>query len=268
MKLRDKIRELDFWKILDNVIYQSHILLEIADARMPELTRNKRIEDEIEKSKKVFILVLNKSDLITRKMRDDFLMNSNLERVVFVSCKNKSDISHLKRMIWDISKKMPHWKEVRIGVVGYPNTGKSSVINALTGRYTARTSSVAGLTRGIQWIKGNGNLLYLDSPGTIPLKDKDEIEKGLMSAIDPSKIKRPDLVAAKIIELFLKNRKDVLEKFYGVKIETDDPLEIILDIGRRKNFLGKGGKIDESRTSVAIINDWQKGKLLLNSEIM
>jgi len=64
--------------------------------------------------------------------------------------------------------------------------------------------------------------------------------------------------------LFLDNNKRSLEKFYDVKIETDDSFEILLEIGRKKNFLRKGGKVDEVRTALTIIRDWQRGNLLLN----
>jgi hypothetical protein len=258
MKMRN------FWRIVDNVIYKSDVLLEVVDARMPGLTRNKKVENKIQRKGKTFILVLNKSDLITDKMRNDFLENSKSKKAVFVSCKKGIGITALKRMIFNLSRKKRHSEKISVGVVGYPNTGKSSVINALTGRSSARTSSVAGLTRGIQWVKGGNNLMFLDTPGVIPPDEKDEAEQALMSVIDPNKLENPDLAAMKIIQLFLDNNRRGLEKFYGVKAETDDTLEILLEIGRKKNFLWKGGKIDEGRAALTIIRDWQRGNLLLN----
>jgi hypothetical protein len=64
----------DFWRIVDRVIYESDILLEVVDARMPNLTRNKKVENKIRRKRKSFILVMNKSDLITKKMRKNFLI--------------------------------------------------------------------------------------------------------------------------------------------------------------------------------------------------
>jgi ribosome biogenesis GTPase A len=86
-----------------------------------------------------------------------------------------------------------------------------------------------------------------------------------MAVIDPNKLKNPDLVAMRIIQLFLENNKKSLKKFYDVKIESGDTFEILLEIGKRKNFLKKGGKVDEVRTSLTIIRDWQKGDLLLKT---
>jgi ribosome biogenesis GTPase A len=167
-------------------------------------------------------------------------------------------------MIFNFSRKRPYLDRIRVGVVGYPNTGKSSIINALTGRSAAKTSPIAGLTRGVQLIKSRGNLMFLDTPGVMPLGEKDETEQALISAIDPNKLENPDMAAMEIIQLFLDNNRKGLEKFYGVKIEKEDTLEILLEIGKKKNFLWKGGKIDERRTALTIIRDWQSGNLLLN----
>ena len=254
----------DFWRIVDEVIYESDVLLEVVDARMPNLTRNKKVENKIQRKGKSFILVLNKCDLITKEMRKNFLKKIKSKKVVFFSCKDWTSVSKLREMILELAKRKQSWEDIRVGVVGYPNTGKSSVINTLTCRSAAKISPIAGLTRGIQWIKGEGKLMFLDTPGVIPMYEKDETEQALMSVIDPNKLENPDLAAMEIIQLFLENNKKSLEKFYDVKIETNDTFEILLEIGKRKNFLWKGGKVDEVRTALTIIRDWQRGNLLLN----
>src|SRR3990172_5762125 len=123
-----------FWRVVDRVINESDILLEVIDARMPNLTRNKRVEDRIRGKKKFLIIVENKSDLVTRKMRMDILRKSKSKRLVFVSSKDRIGISDLEEMISELDKKKQHWGFTKVGVIGYPNTGKSSIINALVGR--------------------------------------------------------------------------------------------------------------------------------------
>jgi hypothetical protein len=253
-----------FWRIVDRVIYESDILLEVIDARMPDLTRNKKVENKIRRERKFLIIVINKSDLITRKMRMNFLQKFQSNEVIFVSCKNRTGISTLKKMISELAKKRQHWNYTKVGVIGYPNTGKSSVINVLVRKSVAKTSPIAGLTRGVQFIRGEGKIMFLDTPGVMPLDEKDETEQALMSVIDPNKLVNSDLAAMRIIQLFLDYNKSSLKKFYDVKIETDDTFEILLEIGKRKNFLRKGGKVDEVRTALTIIRDWQRGSLLLN----
>jgi ribosome biogenesis GTPase A len=255
----------NFWRIMDKVIYDSDIILEVVDARMPNLTRNEKLENEIRGKRKFLIIVMNKSDLITGKMRMNFLRRFRPKEAIFVSCKDRVGIPTLKGMIFDLAKRIRYRDYIRVGVIGYPNTGKSSLINALVGfKEVARTSPIAGFTTGIQWVRGKGKIMFLDTPGVIPSDEKDEVEQALMSIIDPNKLANPDMAAMRIIQLFLDCNKSGLEKFYDLKIEADDTLEILLEIGKRKNFLRKGGKVDEDRTALTIIRDWQKGNLLLN----
>jgi len=255
----------NFWRIMDKVIYDSDIILEVVDARMPNLTRNENLEDNIRRKRKFLIIVMNKSDLITGRMKMNFLRMFRPKEAIFVSCKDRVGIPTLKGMILDLSKRIRYRDYIRVGVIGYPNTGKSSLINALVGfKEVARTSPIAGFTTGIQWVKGKGKIMFLDTPGVIPSDEKDEAEQALMTIIDPNKLVNPDLAAMKIIQLFLDYNKSSLEKFYDVKIETDDVSEILLKIGKRKNFLMRGGKVDETRIALTIIRDWQRGNLLLN----
>jgi len=255
-----------FWRIVDRVIFESDILLEVVDARMPNLTRNKKVENMIRRKRKSLILVINKSDLITRGMRMSFSRKLGLKEVVFVSCKERTGIFALKEMIFRLAEKRRNSNYIKVGVIGYPNTGKSSVINVLSGfKEVAKTSPIAGFTTGVQWIRGKGELMFLDTPGVIPPEEKDETEQALMSIIDPDKLENPELAAMKIIQLFLDhNNKKILEKFYDAKIETNDTFEILLEIGKRKNLLRKGGRADETRTALTIVRDWQRGNLLLN----
>ena len=254
----------NFWRIVNRIVNESDILLEVMDARMPELTRNKIVENKIRRNRKFLVLVANKSDLITKKMKNNSFQNFKSRGVIYISCRERTGIDELKEMIFKLTKRKRNLKSVKVGVIGYPNTGKSSIINLLVGKHSAKTSPVAGLTRGVQWIRGEGNILYYDTPGVIPSDEKDESEQAMMSAIDPNKLVNKELAAMKIIKLFLDSNKRSLEKFYGVKIQNDDAFEILLEIGRRKNFLRKGGKVDEVRTAMMIIRDWQRGNLLLN----
>jgi hypothetical protein len=254
----------DFWNAADKVIDQSDVLLEVVDARMPYMTRNRNVEGRITRNGKSFILVLNKADLITKHMRDDLVKRAMSKKMVFVSSKKRTGIAELKRMIFAIAGKRRYAGRISVGVVGYPNTGKSSVINALTGRSAAKVSPVVGVTRGVQWISGGEDIMFLDTPGVVPPDNKDESEKAMMSVIDPEKLEDPELAARKIIQLFLNNDRHGLERFYGVAAATDDALEIILQIGEKKKFLSKGGKVDIARASLRVIMDWQRGHLLLS----
>jgi ribosome biogenesis GTPase A len=253
------------WRIVDRVIDESDILLEVIDARMPNLTRNRKVEGKIRRKRKFLILVMNKSDLITWRMRTAILQEYGTKEAILISCKDRRGIVLLRKLISDMARRVRHKGYIGVGVIGYPNTGKSSVINVLVGFKTvAKTSPIAGFTKNIQWVKGRSNIMFLDTPGVIPFGESDEAEQALISAKDPNKLENPDFAAMRIIKLFLDNDKTILEKFYDFKVESNDSNQILLQIGKRRNLLRKGGGVDETRTAMMVIRDWQNGRLLLN----
>jgi hypothetical protein len=255
----------DFWRIVREVIEQSDVVIEVLDARMPHKTRNRKAERMVKMHRKPLIIVVNKRDLITSEIAKEH--RKSLKKVgncIFISTKNKRGISSLKREIMKIGQRRRRKKgRVRVGVIGYPNTGKSSLINALAGRNKARVAAKPGFTRGVQWINAGENIRLLDTPGVIPLGERDEVRQALIGVLDVSKIRDPMVVAKRIVELFLEQNKDALEEKYGIEIGEKSFSGIVREIGRVRHMLKKGGKIDLRRVYLTIINDWQKGELLL-----
>ncbi len=246
---------MSFWPLVKKVIREADIVLVILDARMPELSMNKELEKMIRKYSKAFVYVFNKCDLITKDAFFD--LKRKYPEGFFVSGIKSLGISNLKKNLLIMAKKLGI-KEPQIGVVGYPNIGKSAIINALAHSAKAKVSNMAGTTRNIQWIKAGG-LRILDSPGVIPMEDR-ESKLGLLSAKNPEKLKNPERVALEIIDNFIKRNKNALEEFYKTKV-SDDPYDAIIEIGKKRGLLVRGGRVDENRTYRQIIQDWNKGRL-------
>jgi len=258
----------DFWSIVEGVIEESDLVVEVLDARMPELTRNREAEELVKLAKKPLILVMNKADLVPEKITKQH--RQALDKIfpcVSVSSRERRGITFLKRKIFEIVKKRSRPGEfLKVGVIGYPNTGKSSLINALAGRRRAKAGPKPGQTRGFQWVRVSKDMGLIDTPGIIPLTEEDsEIKHALIGAMDPSKIDDPEAVAREIVTIFLDSGIKRLEEFYSIKIGDKEFEDIIEEIGKSRNMLKKGGKIDEKRVYFALINDWQRGKLLLKS---
>lgn len=246
-------------ELLKKIIDESDIILEVLDARFPEETRNYEVENEIRKKNKVIIYVINKSDLI----KNEAQFNKNLYPKILVSCKNKKKIGKLRNLIKQITKKMRNEKGKTVaGVIGYPNTGKSSLINSLIGKSSAGTGAEAGFTKGLQKIKLSKEIILLDSPGVIPQKEysphqKEKISKhAKIGGRSFSQVKEPDIIVASLMREY----PQTLEKFYDIDAEGDS--EIFIErLGRKKGFLKKGGLVDEDRTARAILKDWQEGRI-------
>ena len=147
--------------------------------------------------------------------------------------------------------------KIKIGVVGYPNVGKSSVINSLRGRAITGTSALSGFTKGKQLIKVSNKLYLIDTPGVIPYKEKNEIKHAVSSTLSYSQLKNPDLAVLGIIA----ENKGVVESFYGIK-ENEDPEEVIIQVAIKFNKIKKKGEPDIEKAARLILKDWQSGKII------
>jgi ribosome biogenesis GTPase A len=105
--------------------------------------------------------------------------------------------------------------------------------------------------------------MFIDTPGVIPFGENDEYIQGLLAVKDATHLQDPIGVAMKIIEKMCTGNKPALESFYHVTIEGQDSYDVLLLIGRQSNFLRKKGEVDETRAAIKIINDWQKGLLMI-----
>ncbi|MDO8459726.1 MAG: GTPase [Nanoarchaeota archaeon] len=245
-----------FWPLAKKVLYESDIVLLIIDARMPEMSRNMNLEEQVRRLGKVLVLVFNKIDLISQQALNE--LKTRHTDAFFVSGNKNIGISNLKSGLYILAKRMK-LEEPKIGVVGYPNVGKSSIINAIARRARTQVANYAGTTKGVQWVKV-GDLFILDSPGVIPFEDK-STKLAVLGAKNAEKLRVPEKAAYELVNKFiLDGKKDKLEKFYGLSL-SDDPTKVLLEIGKKRGFLLKAGKIDERRAAIQILRDWQRGKL-------
>lgn len=271
-----------YWDLIKQIIIESDIVLEILDARFIELSRNKEVERLIKEMNRPVIFVINKSDLVSkRRLKNQIKKLDKDIDFVFLSTKDSNSMRILLYKIKETFKKYgkreisdeqdefltKYLRKIKgnivVGILGYPNVGKSSIINALCHKKKAIVSKKAGTTHGIHWIKATEEIKFIDSPGVIPLEKKEEVKDALINARNKEKLKDPRLVAYEIIKLFLKINKKFFEDFYKIKITNTDLDKIIKDIAIKKRYLLKQGKPDENRAYMTIIKDWQDSKIRL-----
>ena len=240
----------NFWRIVNKVITQGDILLLILDARFPEMTRNKEIEQKIKYQGKKLIYVLNKCDLVSDEQMKK--ISKEYSPSVFVSSKKKLGGTLLFKEIMKQSK----GEKCRVGVLGFPNTGKSSVINLLKGKKSASVSSFSGHTRGIQFVKAKGKMELIDTPGVLDFKEKDIYKEIIIGSRNPQHVKEPDYFAAKLIQDY----PELFKKYYDIKYD-EDSYEFLEQAAIKRNILKKGGIPDVKRFGRTILQDWQIGKI-------
>lgn len=151
-------------------------------------------------------------------------------------------------------------KEVHVGIIGYPNVGKSSIINMLTGRGAARTSPRAGFTRGIQKVKLADGLLLLDTPGVMSDEDAAESQAkhlkkhATIGVRTYDSTRHPEFIVAEIMA----EHPGLFEEHYDIDAEGDS--EVLLEtLGKKRNLLLKGGAIDMDRAARIVLKEWQAG---------
>lgn len=249
-------------KLVDGVIF-------VLDARAPFSCMNETLEKKL--GNKPFLYVVNKSDLIPESDRDFVVKKlSDGGRKVVTSvgttpggCKNiyPAFRSLLAEKI-ERNKAKGVTKTLRAMVVGVPNTGKSTVINALCGKKAAQVGNKAGVTRGKQWIRLDGFEL-LDTPGTMP-PSLDDNEKGLnlafIGGLNDAIIDEDDLCLALVEKLMTICPDSLIEK-YSVDPDGKTSLQVYESICEKRGYLAKGGVYDYSRCALAVIDDFRKGRL-------
>ncbi len=242
------------------VITMSDIVLEILDGRFPQETRNEEIEKIIRLKRKQLILVINKSDLIPKARAQKLKYKLSKEfPCIFVSTRERQGSSRLRNAIGRFCKK----ERNRIAIIGYPNTGKSSILNMLAGRKAALTSIKAGFTHGEQLVKVSEKIYLFDSPGIIPYKEDDEFKLVLVCAKNSDQIKDPETAVLQLIQFLQTEDSKSLEKFYSIETKGKNPEQILEQLAISKNRLMKGGLPDTENMAKIILMDWQKGRLKL-----
>ena len=230
--------------LVRRVIREADIVLIVVDIRTAMEVDLSMIRSEVQRAGKKYLYVLSKADLFEGDIKDIRLMP-----YILVSASKRMATRALVRKIMEIG----HGEELKVGVVGLPNAGKSTLINALKGSRSASTSAISGHTKGIQHIRISSKILLIDTPGIIG--SQDPVTRLRAAAIDAGKIKDVETATANLIE----SLDGAVEKHYDVS--GNDSYEVIEAIGRKLGMLRKGGEVDIDRAGRRIIRDWQDGTI-------
>ena len=246
------------------------LVIEILDARAPISTKNPDIDNMISNKKKV--VVLSKKDLASEDSLNKFIdyYKNNNDYVISINATDKTGISSLIKIL-DIIKEENYNKNkskgiinknLRIMIVGIPNVGKSTLINQIIGKKSAKTGDTPGITKSQQWLKIKGNIELLDTPGILWPKIEDVSVANKLSFLGSIKdsILEIEGIYYEFIQFLINNgkHKKLFSEFDIDTNETD--FESISEKIAIKRGYKKNKEIDYYRLSNAILNEFRSGK--------
>ncbi|KAJ5714008.1 Nuclear GTP-binding protein NUG1 [Penicillium malachiteum] len=282
-----------FDKVFKSVTDAADVVLYVLDARDPEGTRSKEVEREImaaDNGSKRLILILNKIDLVPAPVLKAWLVhlrryfptlplkassgsgNAHTFDHKELTVKGTSETLFRALKAYAASKQLK--RSVSVGVIGYPNVGKSSVINALTARLNKGSSNAcptgaeAGVTTNLREVKLDNKLKLIDSPGIVfpsangkTGKKTKENEQARLHIEDPipavnllvKRLSQSDNLIAKMLEV------------YGITslfpTHGDKTTDFLIQVARKRGRLGKGGVPNVESAAMTVINDWRDGRI-------
>ena len=246
------------------------LIIELVDARVPLSSRNPDI-DELGKNKARLIL-LNKADLAEDRKNDEWLeyfkgkgysavkVNSrkgggikSIQSVIQEACREKTERDRKRGLLT---------RPVRAMVVGIPNVGKSTFINALAGKACAKTGNKPGVTKGKQWIRLNKNVELLDTPGILWPKFEDQAVGLKLAFIGSIKdeILQTEELAAELAGFLSREYPGVLEEKYGIET-SEDRYECLRRIAESRHCLVRGSELDTEKAAGILLDDFRNGRL-------
>lgn len=257
--------------LLQENIKLVNIVIEVIDARIPIASKNPDF-DQLFRDKKRLI-VLNKYDLADPNMNkvwQDYYKSKGWSCVLYNSTNNKElrklDIAiaeATKEIVERYKKRGLLNKSIKAMIVGIPNVGKSTLINSLAKKKSAKTGNMPGVTKGKQWIHLAGNIDLLDTPGILWPKFEDE--KGALNLAFTGAIKDEVLVLEEIVLKFVEkmiqlNKINAILEKYNIE-QGEKPLDVLDNIAIKKGFFLNNKEIDYLRVANLLLSDFRSGKL-------
>ncbi len=241
----------------------------VLDARAPAATFNKKLKKLF--GAKPVLYLLNKSDLADPAKTDAFIAEIAKGGALALACSAANASAAAKRIAAKANELMREKREkdavkgivrpLRFMVAGIPNTGKSTIINALAGGKRTVTGNKAGVTRGKQWIRLQGFEL-LDTPGTMPPAFEDQAlarHLAYIGSINDDILNLYEIAEALLGELSAAYPSFLSER-YGLE-DLSSPHAMLEGICRRRGFVLRGGESDLDRAARALVDDFRKGRI-------
>ena len=243
------------------------VVIEVLDARLPEASTNPLVRDLRLYRQRPCLKVLNKSDLADPAVTQAWLAYYNQHsgvKAVAISSKNAAEVARLPNLCQSLA---PHRndniKPLRMMIMGIPNVGKSTLMNALVKRKIAKVGDEPAVTKSQQMHQLSVRHSIVDTPGLMWPKIEHESD-GLMLAASHAVGRNAIIdeeVAVFLAGLLLARYPDFLAARYRLSSAEIDAVGVVEGIAKRRSLLMRGGQADFEKASSVLLQDYRDGKL-------
>ncbi|KAI9766611.1 MAG: GTPase required for pre-60S ribosomal subunit nuclear export and maturation [Geoglossum simile] len=251
------------WNELYKVIDSSDVVIHVLDARDPLGTRCRSVEKYIkeEAPHKHLIFVLNKCDLVPTSVAASWVryLSKDYPTLAFhASITNSFGKGSLIQLLRQFSSLHSDRKQISIGFIGYPNTGKSSIINTLRKKKVCTVAPIPGETKVWQYITLMKRIYLIDCPGVVPPSTIDSEQDILLrGVVRVENVENPEQYIEAVLE---RCKPQHLEKTYDIR-GYNNATEFLELLARKGGRLLRGGEADLDGVAKMVLNDFLRGKL-------
>uniref|UniRef100_A0A1L8DHP3 Nucleolar GTP-binding protein 2 n=1 Tax=Nyssomyia neivai TaxID=330878 RepID=A0A1L8DHP3_9DIPT len=250
------------WNELHKVVDSSDVLLQVLDARDPMGTRSRYIEEFLrnEKPHKHLFFILNKVDLVPTWVTQRWVAKLSHE---YPTIAFHASLTHpfgkgaLINLLRQLGKLHIDKRQISVGFIGYPNVGKSSVINTLRSKKVCSVAPIAGETKVWQYITLMKRIFLIDCPGVVYPSAETDTEKVLKGVVRVELVTNPEDYVTEVLK---RVRPEYIGRMYRVT-KWEDTQDFLEQLAKKTGKLLKGGEPDVAVVARMVLNDWQRGKL-------
>ncbi|MGB6055141.1 MAG: ribosome biogenesis GTPase YlqF [Burkholderiaceae bacterium] len=243
------------------------LVIEVLDARLPQASCNPMIEELRRHRQRPCLKILNKSDLADPAATQAWLAFYNAQKdvqAVALSCKKPADVARVPKLCMALA---PHrgtaLKPLRIMIMGIPNVGKSTLMNALLKRRVAKVGDEPAVTKAQQRLYLGNNMVLIDTPGMLWPKIA-HASDGLMLAASHavgSNALIEEEVATFLAGLLLERYPQLLAARYGLQPQDMDGVAVVEAVAQKRGYRLKGGTLDLEKAAHTLLLDYRSGAL-------
>ncbi|XP_074644621.1 guanine nucleotide-binding protein-like 3 homolog [Tubulanus polymorphus] len=275
-----------YYREFKKVISASDVILQVLDARDPNGSRCQEVEEAVINAgaKKRLVLVLNKIDLVPREIVEKWLkyLRNEFPTVAFKASTQdqKENLSQAKMPLHRISEEMMKSSRclgadslmkllnnyarnlklktsISVGIVGFPNTGKSSIINSLKRSKACNVGATPGVTKQVQEVQLDKHIKLLDSPGVVMVTGTSDTSIILRNCVKIETLEDP---ATPVDAILKRCSKEKIMLHYRIQDYTD-VTQFLQLMSIRFGLLRKGGVPDTVKAAKRVLQDWITGKI-------